>query len=245
MFDPIAKVVNQLTKALGPSRNPIYRRDYGGPVAFRMTLAIRSGWRLFIESVKWGFAGKAEWHPVNLVDEKGFEPSAFPVRTGTLCERGVCCRGRNWWTRRDSNPRPSRCGPGRSASAECVVGDGIGGREGIRTLGLLVANEALSQLSYSPTSSGLRKKFSRGLRRNKISFAGNVAHGDGRVCHAARRHGRRPPKADSVQVTDYSFRAGRNPRRCAGRRFCARFRKGRGLVERLRWPFRPAGRWRA
>ena len=29
----------------------------------------------------------------------------------------------------------------------------IGGREGIRTPGLLVANEALSQLSYSPTSS--------------------------------------------------------------------------------------------
>jgi|ERR1700677_5117941 hypothetical protein len=28
----------------------------------------------------------------------------------------------------------------------------VGGREGIRTLGLLVANEALSQLSYSPTS---------------------------------------------------------------------------------------------
>ena len=34
------------------------------------------------------------------------------------------------------------------------VGD-FGGREGIRTLGLLVANEALSQLSYSPTSSDL------------------------------------------------------------------------------------------
>src|SRR5260370_29072883 len=29
----------------------------------------------------------------------------------------------------------------------------LGGREGIRTPGLLVANEALSQLSYSPTSS--------------------------------------------------------------------------------------------
>ena len=28
-----------------------------------------------------------------------------------------------------------------------------GGREGIRTPGLLIANEALSQLSYSPTSS--------------------------------------------------------------------------------------------
>jgi hypothetical protein len=31
--------------------------------------------------------------------------------------------------------------------------DDCGGREGIRTPGLLVANEALSQLSYSPTSS--------------------------------------------------------------------------------------------
>jgi hypothetical protein len=37
-----------------------------------------------------------------------------------------------------------------------------GGREGIRTPGLLVANEALSQLSYSPTSSVLN--FSRGMR---------------------------------------------------------------------------------
>ena len=35
--------------------------------------------------------------------------------------------------------------------AEVVENDG--GREGIRTPGLLVANEALSQLSYSPTSS--------------------------------------------------------------------------------------------
>jgi hypothetical protein len=33
------------------------------------------------------------------------------------------------------------------------VTEKIGGREGIRTPGLLVANEALSQLSYSPTSS--------------------------------------------------------------------------------------------
>ncbi len=32
------------------------------------------------------------------------------------------------------------------------IGD-FGGREGIRTPGLLVANEALSQLSYSPTVS--------------------------------------------------------------------------------------------
>ena len=33
------------------------------------------------------------------------------------------------------------------------VVENVGGREGIRTPGLLVANEALSQLSYSPTSS--------------------------------------------------------------------------------------------
>ena len=31
--------------------------------------------------------------------------------------------------------------------------ENVGGREGIRTPGLLVANEALSQLSYSPMSS--------------------------------------------------------------------------------------------
>src|SRR5258707_4514241 len=33
------------------------------------------------------------------------------------------------------------------------VVENVGGREGIRTPGLIVANEALSQLSYSPTSS--------------------------------------------------------------------------------------------
>jgi hypothetical protein len=38
-------------------------------------------------------------------------------------------------------------------NANPQVKEGIGGREGIRTPGLLVANEALSQLSYSPTSS--------------------------------------------------------------------------------------------
>jgi hypothetical protein len=36
---------------------------------------------------------------------------------------------------------------------EAQDAENIGGREGIRTPGLLVANEALSQLSYSPTSS--------------------------------------------------------------------------------------------
>jgi hypothetical protein len=37
----------------------------------------------------------------------------------------------------------------------------FGGREGIRTLGLIVANDALSQLSYSPTSN-VPRNFSRG-----------------------------------------------------------------------------------
>src|SRR5258708_3526753 len=45
-----------------------------------------------------------------------------------------------------------RRGLGRFPVASRVLG-GVGGREGIRTPGLLVANEALSQLSYSPTSS--------------------------------------------------------------------------------------------
>jgi hypothetical protein len=40
----------------------------------------------------------------------------------------------------------------READGVSQVAEKYGGREGIRTLGLLVANEALSQLSYSPTS---------------------------------------------------------------------------------------------
>ena len=39
------------------------------------------------------------------------------------------------------------------AQENAEVVENVGGREGIRTPGLLVANEALSQLSYSPTSS--------------------------------------------------------------------------------------------
>ncbi len=77
---------------------------------------------------------------------------------------------KDWWTAGDSNPRPSRLSPGRSpqqGEKELVDGrgleppafpvvtgtlsagrsEGIGGRQGTRTPGLLVANEALSQLS--------------------------------------------------------------------------------------------------
>ena len=48
-----------------------------------------------------------------------------------------------------------------------------GGREGIRTPGLLVANEALSQLSYSPTSSRKILAEARGVanRREPRRFA--------------------------------------------------------------------------
>ena len=48
-----------------------------------------------------------------------------------------------------------------------------GGREGIRTPGLLVANEALSQLSYSPTSS--------------TEILANAAREAKRVCERAAR----------------------------------------------------------
>ena len=43
--------------------------------------------------------------------------------------------------------------PPDDSKHDSQVTEKIGGREGIRTPGLLVANEALSQLSYSPTSS--------------------------------------------------------------------------------------------
>src|SRR5207245_3628394 len=59
------------------------------------------------------------------------------------------------WTRGNSNPPARPVGPDRSHApgVRRELRMEIGGREGIRTLGLLVANEALSQLSYSPTSS--------------------------------------------------------------------------------------------
>ena len=44
--------------------------------------------------------------------------------------------------------------PWRDASMR--IGWGFGGREGARTPDLLVANEALSQLSYSPTDTARR-----------------------------------------------------------------------------------------
>jgi hypothetical protein len=45
----------------------------------------------------------------------------------------------------------------------------FGGREGIRTPGLLVANEALSQLSYSPTSSRKILAEAEGVANNSRS----------------------------------------------------------------------------
>ena len=63
---------------------------------------------------------------MDLVIEEGFQAALVPsalFRTGAMTGLGDGGRG------------------------------GSGGREGIRTPGLLVANEALSQLSYSPTSS--------------------------------------------------------------------------------------------
>ena len=58
-------------------------------------------------------------------------------------------------TRTSGTLGPSGATPDRSHAPQEVgeVPGESGGREGIRTPGLLVANEALSQLSYSPTSS--------------------------------------------------------------------------------------------
>jgi integrase len=54
--------------------------------------------------------------------------------------------GGSYGTKSDTNS------PAESIAQPQVI-EKVGGREGIRTPGLLVANEALSQLSYSPTSS--------------------------------------------------------------------------------------------
>jgi hypothetical protein len=60
-----------------------------------------------------------------------------------------------------------RLGPVRMLTKRFEI---FGGREGIRTPGLLVANEALSQLSYSPTSS-------RQILAEGNGLANRVRHG--------------------------------------------------------------------
>ena len=70
-----------------------------------------------------------KWRTKELVDETGIEPATFPVGTGTLSRAN--CRSE---LQRD-----------------------FGGRDRDRTGDLIVANDALSQLSYSPTSSNLSK----------------------------------------------------------------------------------------
>src|ERR1700730_6183873 len=52
----------------------------------------------------------------------------------------------------------------------------IGGREGIRTPGLLVANEALSQLSYSPTSSNQILANARSVANLRSPCANDEGH---------------------------------------------------------------------
>jgi hypothetical protein len=61
--------------------------------------------------------------------------------------------------------------PNVGGKVDSQVIENIGGREGIRTPGLLVANEALSQLSYSPTSS--RENFNRGSQACQPSWREN------------------------------------------------------------------------
>src|SRR5260221_14352326 len=81
--------------------------------------------------------------------------------------------GKNLAARPGSNRRPSRLGPGRSPARK-VFGDvpcEFGGRDRDRTGDLIVANDALSQLSYSPTSSDL-PNVSRGLQKFLTGCAG-------------------------------------------------------------------------
>src|SRR5712692_5111106 len=70
-----------------------------------------------------------------------------------------------------------------AASADAKVIEKIGGREGIRTPDLLVANEALSQLSYSPTSSKEILSNVRGVANPKATTVR-------RSCSSALKDGR-------------------------------------------------------
>jgi hypothetical protein len=75
--------------------------------------------------------------------------SPFHACPAAQDEVGIPCK---WKT--GSKPGAESKGENFPDSSETgmFIGD-FGGREGIRTPALLVANEALSQLSYSPTSS--------------------------------------------------------------------------------------------
>src|SRR5487761_2199765 len=57
------------------------------------------------------------------------------------------------WHRACSRGIPRRRNSRRAGARSGARGDGSGGAEGGRTPDLLIANEALSQLSYSPTPS--------------------------------------------------------------------------------------------
>ena len=86
-----------------------------------------------------------------VIAEKRVEPNSTK-RTDTSCwgqaHQVYRRRTRNWATTKGgAAPWNPGCHPGRMPKR-------IGGAERDRTAGLLVANEALSQLSYSPTTAG-------------------------------------------------------------------------------------------
>jgi hypothetical protein len=104
-----------------------------------------------------------------------------------------------------------------SELATCWRGKGLGGREGIRTPGLLVANEALSQLSYSPTSS------------NKILANGtDLAN---RTLWAVFTWRPQAAPEDARDIVSEIPTAGPGRRRCAAPRFFAHSRRARAPAE--------------
>src|SRR6184192_3279831 len=52
-LDHYAEIMNHFAEALGLSRYTLYMQDYGGPVGFRMALAIRSGSRPSSSRTRW------------------------------------------------------------------------------------------------------------------------------------------------------------------------------------------------
>ena len=106
----------------------------------------------------------------------------------------------------------------------------FGGREGTRTPDFLVANEALSQLSYSPTSSGL-------ILANALRLANTRS----RACTQRERNILPESVADATLLIlklylEVAVMAARSPRRRAAPRSSWRSDRAPSLAESLLRP---------
>ena len=101
-----------------------------------------------------------------VVEPRGIEPSRAR-RAQSKQGSGVLFReGVKWWSRGESNRRAPGARKPSKAQGFFIVKGGSGGAEGNRTPDLVIANDALSQLSYGPIRIPA-KRASRVSRRHR------------------------------------------------------------------------------